>query len=375
MLQPIRKSRWTPRWWLRSTTARAAVIPATLAGTLMGTLMCTLGCSETTASGAQSSQLYWKLSLNHHAITVTDSAPYDTITLVATPRTALGAAISTTNPVSYTIRSPGVSVTNGVLRGTAPASQVWVIATMTVDGLTLLDSAVINVTSHTAPVQTLKSLSIQPAPGDSAKVGVTLSYYVNQQVLDVTDAPINNPLVAFSSSDTTIATIDPTGSVTTYRQGQVMLYGETTMYGVTKTDSLLLTVGLPVVAVEAVVSRTPFGSPTMQSYFAPETLAIGVGGYVIWSNTSGQPVDLVFDTPSAAKAVSSSTAFYGAVIGILFGDVAITDSGNVSAFSPADPTGASGETGNRARYFPTAGSYPYHSALYGTTGVIVVQPE
>jgi hypothetical protein len=47
-------------------------------------------------------------------------------------------------------------------------------------------------------------------------------------------------------------------------------------------------------------------------------------------------------------------------------------SGNIAAFAPLDSTSARDGVGVRIRYFPQLGTVNYHSALYGTTGTVVV---
>lgn len=40
------------------------------------------------------SRLFWELGLNHHAVNLLANAPYDTVQLVATPRTVNGDALT-----------------------------------------------------------------------------------------------------------------------------------------------------------------------------------------------------------------------------------------------------------------------------------------
>jgi hypothetical protein len=119
--------------------------------------------------------------------------------------------------------------------------------------------------------------------------------------------------------------------------------------------------------------------------FWPQTVTVGVGAQVAWSNPSfTDSLDVVFDDPSN---VDSSASFYGAYSG----------SGNIPAWvnDTIDTSGIALQMkqayinwfgadlaglftfiqGAQYRYraFPVAGTYRYHSERYGATGTIVVR--
>src|SRR5690348_7928741 len=113
--------------------------------------------------------LYWALTLDHHAVTLATTSPYDTSRLTATPRDPSGAPLSV--PIAVTYQSTdlahvGVSP-EGVLQAVAPASQIQVIATLSLGNVTHVDTAVVNVTTDSAP-PVLTTFSIHPVPPDSA---------------------------------------------------------------------------------------------------------------------------------------------------------------------------------------------------------------
>ena len=157
----------------------------------------------------------------------------------------------------------------------------------------------------------------------------------------------------FSSSDPTVATVDPVmGFVTGLRPGTVKIRASTMAYGVRLRDSLELTITDPIIGAVNAVERTPVGSTTPVLVFDPQTLTVGVGATVFFETTSTLTTDVVFDDPTN---VTESPLFPSGV-------------GNIPPFH-ADP----GSLAGAARAFFTPGTYTYHSTLYDTHGTIIVQ--
>lgn len=345
-------------------------------GALAALMVVGVACSSDSTTSTQPSldRSYWQLALNHHAVTLSLTAPYDTTQLVATPKTVSGSAITGQPMATFTTSDANtVSVSStGVLTAHQVGAGVTVVAKLTIGALTLTDTAIVNVNNVPSPPPVLTTLSIHPAEGDSAKVAAGFFGYLAPTVLDANGNPLSNVAVRVWSTDTTRLIIDQYGDLTGVGPGQVMVYAEAMAYGVAKIDSLEYTVGQPIFATEVILARTPTNSLTPLSYFSPTALTVGVGAHVIWLNYSKQPVDIVFDTPSAAQAVSDAYADIFAALYGLNQPGNPNSGGNMPSFAPVDSTNGGDGVGVRIRWFTQAGTYTYHSTLYNTTGSIVV---
>lgn len=333
------------------------------------------GCSDSSSPNQPSAdRVYWQLTLDHRAVTLSLTPPYDTLQLTAIPQTVSGSPITGQPAATFTVSDPSiVSIsTTGLLTALKAGTSVTVVAKLTIGTLTLSDTAIVNVNDVPSPPPVITTLSIQPAEGDSAKVAAGFSAFLSPVVLDANGSPLFDVAVWLWSSDTTVVTIDAFGDITGQQPGHATLYAQATAYGVTKIDSLRYTVGQPIFAFEPILARTPKNSLTPVSYFSPATLTLGVGGHVIWLNQSKQPVDIVFDNPAAAQAVGDAYVDIFAYLYGLNGPDNPNAAGNIPAFAPVDSTSGGDGTGVRIRWFPQAGTYTYHSTLYNTTGSIVV---
>jgi hypothetical protein len=344
---------------------------------LVGLTACAMSCTEVPPPSAPvaNDAMYWTLRFNHHAITMGSTAPYDTITLTATPRNAQGQPIPTTAKPVYTVSDPTTLAINakGVLTALQPNPGLNVVASLTIGRVTLTDTALINVNVVTPPVPVLASLSIHPVPGlDSANANAGMFSNLYSFVVDTKGDTLSNILVYWQSSDSSVATTDQFGDIFAYVPGQTTMYAEATVYGVSKSDSVTFTVDQPFLSNYLVSSRVPTGSTKPVSYFASASVTVAPFGFVVWNNASGQPIDVVFDDPSAAQAVPPTwdpvfEAFYN-----LDSPNNPNLGGNIAAFATQDSTSGADGVGLRIRYFPIAGTYHFHSALYGTTGAVVV---
>jgi plastocyanin len=310
--------------------------------------------------------LYWALTLNHHAVALSTVAPWDTVRLVATPRNAEGAALAGLPEVTFRTSDTGtVSVSqDGLLTALATATDVRVIASLTVGGLTLEDTAVIEVTDAAPPPAPL-TYAIQLSVGDSAVLPVASAFagtgtkLLGIAATDGTGAPVAGIPVYFTSSDPTIATVDRSaGLVVAVRPGRVTIHAVSTAYGVSMSDSLALTITPPSSRIVYVFPRTPVGSTTPVSSFDPGEVTLAAGGEIFWQNDSGQAVDIVFDDPSQVREASELPDGSGG--------------GNITNL-PGDSTALANGLIYAGRSFPIPGAYSYHSERYGTSGKIVVQ--
>jgi hypothetical protein len=148
--------------------------------------------------------------------------------------------------------------------------------------------------------------------------------------------------------------------VTGRNPGRIMLHASTLAYGVAVQDSLAFVIGWPTTYLYAIYTKYKTGTRTPVKYFAGDTITIGVGGNVLWINTSDTiKVDITFDDPAAASPPTGSFALFAG-----------SDSGNIPPFAQNDQFGL--YPGYAARSFARPGKYPFHSTLFGTGGVIVV---
>src|SRR5690349_9594539 len=105
-------------------------------------LVSSVGCQgdhlTPTTALVDPAELYWSLELSHHAVTLSTTAPYDTLTVAATPKNYAGESLAGT-PVYTTTDPRAVVVTpTGVLIAVAPTvpfQPVVVYATMTIGNL------------------------------------------------------------------------------------------------------------------------------------------------------------------------------------------------------------------------------------------------
>ena len=354
------------RWWARVRPRLALAV--VLSGVVGGGL---IGCGSDSSGVAGPRQLYWALHFNWPAVNLALSDPrFDTAQLVATPVTPTGVPIVGAGPVQYRAVDSNVTVSpTGLVTAHYPVSQTYVVASLTVNGATHTDTAWIQVTQDPVLVSPLATLSIQPHPGDLDSTRVALGYQRKLNRLrgkipvyatdslgnDLCDPRAGCPfLVAFGSSDPLVATLDPTGRLSTVDVGHVTFTVSALVYGVGKRDTLPFTVGYPLSGGSVLVY--PNGTtPPISPLLPLSTTTIGVGGFVgIADNRTNEAmeVSLPYATPVVHRIFSSKTQ--------------LTD------------TVAAGGGGNDdiVVQFDSAGTYTFHLKLLesGTTatGTVVV---
>jgi plastocyanin len=310
---------------------------------------------------ADPSALYWALTLDRRAITISTVAPYDTIRLAATPYNALGDAIADAPAITYRSTDPErIQVDSaGLVHALETGFGIQVIASLTLGPLTHADTATINVTNVSSP-PVLDTFSIHPVPPDSAVwFANALSFTdfygpkpVPYVALDTNGAPVPNLVVEYRSSDTTIATVDQFGLLLGVRPGIVKVTATTTAYGITKADTVPYAITMPTGQVVFIQKTTTPGAPPIM--FTPSQVTIAVGGRIIWFNTTGSNADVTFDDPT--NVAEDFMCGCG--------------SGNIPAFG--DTTGV-GFSFPQYRIFTAAGRYPYHDTITGASGEIVVE--
>lgn len=297
----------------------------------------------------------WSMELNHKAIVMSTQAPYDTIKLTPKVYNIRGEEIEYGGAITYTSNGPQVEVaSDGTLLAKGTITNLRVIASTTDHNVTLTDTAMITVIG-TSPTVKMNSFSIQQPSGDSAKVAMS-SFGVNRTkslaatVLDADEKPISPVSVFYKVSDPSIASINrSTGMLTTNTMGDVMVYAYTTIFGVSKMDSLKVTVGPPLLNYVTVLGRV-MNSDTVTS-FAADSILIGVGGTVRWTNASRRIVNVVFEDSLKVSGVTP------------------LETGNIPAWGPV----GTDTFPVRQRVFNAPGVFKYKSSVSGGSGVVVVK--
>jgi hypothetical protein len=342
---------------------------------------------------------YWALQLNHHAITLSLTAPSNQVQLQATPLTTRGDTIPTTVKVRYTSNDSSVIVdSTGLLTARLEQIGVKVIASLTIPNgygqvLTLADTAVVNVNAVPAPIPTVTALQIM-TPGDSATFSPVFGMTgLTVTAMDASNTPLTNVNVFCRSSDRNV--VDFGQGVIGLQQGtlnsfQVNSYSylpgvttitcSATIYGVSRADSIPIRMGMPL------YSKLTLDAVLVVSGKAPVVVSstvvkIGVGGIIQWDNRSKQQVDLVFDDSTALQSVPLSEGVLGSgILGFPCGASAQakrscplpSGAGNL-LLPPNTSRGLTDGKGRDFRRFPVAGTYPYHSTTFPTiTGTIIV---
>lgn len=356
-----------------------------------GLTLCSLGCASDTTGPAPLNPVhgYWQLTLNHHAITLALTPPYNMLQLVATPSTAAGTPLADSGVTTWTTSDTSVQVSpTGLLTAIAPATGVTLTVSRTIGTVTNTDMAVVNV-NDTTSVPHFATLTLQQSLSTRLDTLYLDIYGIRGFVPAALDPNGDTiPNVVFSIISATPSVLSSGGQLT-FSQGAEQQFGgnayghalmiaEATVYGIRRVDSLPVTVGWLHNALVGVHAQTPAGSRTPIGVFVPSEDTVAVGGTVLWKNElpGHALVDVVFDAPTAVQPADSATFLDGfaSTFGLVF---PTQGGGNIPAFAPLDTGSLQGQDtlGVRARRFPTAGTYHYHSGLYGTSGVVHVLPE
>jgi hypothetical protein len=358
-----------------------------LATALSGIALCSLalaGCSDGSGVSGLSTNPYVTLQLNVRSAVMSTVAPYNTLQLTATPYLASGAVANDSIVATFKTKDTTLSITpDGLVTAHTKTPSTWIAVSLRdpARNITHIDTLFVTVTDQ-VPTSPMVTFSIHRPPGDSAKVAiydaaVGLFQDTVRVAASAEDGTDLQPVlrVRYLVSDSAIATINPaSGVVTGMRPGEVVIWATTTYYGVTKTDSMRMTIGNPVSAT--VYSEIRPSATVAGEYvrvFNPSTITIGVGGTILFSQAirlDGPDIgtDVVFDDPSAAQPSTLPVSWLDTGTGNIGPLPSLTLNG---AFNP-DCFVSFSYCAGATRSFPVAGTYHYHSALYGTSGTIVV---
>lgn len=369
-----------------------------------------VGCSGD-QTGPAAAPYVRQMTLDRHAITLALNKPgYDTAQLNPRLHTSLGAPLPAGVSVQYSVSPAGdTSVlisANGLVTAHAPTTGTLVIAKVVVDGNTILDTATFTVNdlgSASVPQNPHLVFALpdgvspilrcdQPQPL-TAGLGVTIT----PVFLDASDDTLTNVAVSFGSSDSSRALVTsqpvfdpvlgiPIGVSVVLKQvcqslGPAWVYATATVYGKTVTDSILLTLRPPSLALIGIVGATSGWSgpgPTFANvpgFIGSKNTEVKVeaGASVVWFNISGTSADIVFDTPDAVQPTVDPTPdlFF-----FFYSLPPSGEGGNIPAFTTDTTGGTVYQPDNfRVRYFPTPGTYHFHMSQWpAATGSVVVLP-
>jgi hypothetical protein len=180
--------------------------------------------------------------------------------------------------------------------------QTAVVASLTVGGVTHVDTAFIKVTATRAFALATLSIQLRPGDLDSAKVaylqplkvqgrnGNLPVYATDSTGTEQCDLFAGCPfLIDFTSSNPAVAVLGQNGNLTLNDIGKATLHASALVYGVSRTDSLVFTAGYPIrnlMDIKPDVNGAP--------WLSRSSLTVGVGGRVNYSNTLAQPVEMVW---------------------------------------------------------------------------------
>jgi hypothetical protein len=186
---------------------------------------------------------------------------------------------------------------------------------------------------------------------------------------DTVENIANTLLIALETSDRFTAGVSKSGQITEIDTGHVTFTASAWAYGVVLRDSLRFTISWPLAQFQAVNQITPVGSLNSILTFSRPVISINVGGVIVWSNGSSQPIDIIFDNPADVQS--------GCFLPGLLPFPCPSGAGDIPPFY-LDPTHTDTSlfaAGTVIRSFPVAGTYRYHSSLFpSASGVIDVEP-
>ncbi len=322
-------------------------------------------------------QFFAALTFEHHAINLATEAPYDTVTLVATPLMGDGSIVP--GELTYRVSDSSLRIAGRVLKAERPVARAVVYVTLTHGTTTRTDSAIVSVSAG-APNR-LRDFGLRVPAGDSAKTAVGPSGGTKLIPLlreSESGANLSAMLVSLTSSDTTVARIIQSGDsvqIQTERPGRVVLYASTFAFGTAWRDSLVFTSGWPLWIWLPTLERLTAGSLTKKLDFAFQDITVGVGGCVTWQNLSETiDLDVQFDDSLKVSAPSGHSSCAQLTMDPSVG-------GNIAPFRAIPYDGIpehyliSYFSRLAVRVFSVPGVFRYRSTLHGTGGIVRVCDE
>lgn len=334
--------------------------------------LCTLmlvGCGEIKRATpfepvTDGSKLFGALTLDHRAINLSTTAPYDTIRLTAIPRNMRGEPLEgLPAPTFRSADTVSVWVTeDGLVQARRATSGVAVIAELvTGDNVRHADTAIVKVSAAATPPQ-LASFAITfdtpelaewPITAESGQLAelffllAGLPSPVSRMVTVTARDDIGNPVLGLEID---YISLDPDKVIVNRRTGVVekvigppgeaKVLARTTAYGTVFADTATVTILGPVIQ-SYFIQQAPDGSPL---WFFTD-LIIRPGGYVAWyySYAGGAPLGITFDDATGVEASPELCATLGVFMAPHFceagniapyqGDVLLFDSTRIRQFN------------------------------------------
>jgi len=361
----------------RSRPTRPARRRAAELACLGGLILALAGCDDLQPTATYEmitdpARIYASITLDHRAVTMALTPPYNTAKLTATVRNGKGEPMSgMPAPTFRSSDSTRVWVSpTGELEARSTGGGILIIAEMTSpENIYHADTAIVNVTALANPPQLttfridrenvdplawglLASNSVEPW-FILALFGVIPFPEVTVQALDQNGVPITGLSIDYRSLRPEVAVVDRvSGQVTSggfipipglLKPGKVEIVASTLSYGVAKADTAEFAVTYP--AVQGVyVELGPDGVPRL----SPDEVIVVKNGFVGWVNSITDAVEIVFDNPAQ---VGEAT-----VVCMIFGPD-FCGGGDIAPFT-GTPILEGPET-LRYRHFPTAGTYTF----------------
>lgn len=271
----------------------------------------------------QKDEFYWELKADHRAVLLSMTQPYNSLQLTVKPYNVEGGELSldTLHEAPQTIWESAdtlaVRVSQaGMITAEKVASRVNVYATMTIGDVTHRDTIWVGVTPTAS--STLDSFVVSaPVGKNTVAAGGILALsarakLANGQILEgvpVSYRSSNRWLADFKGAPGVLSGIAPVDSI--------YAYGTTTVYGVTRRDSVFLYTGLPLRVLTRVMTLEAQVSNNRKLIYVPRIMdpPSAPGSSFLWNNNSGVApknavgfpaggivVDIIFDHPEFAEA-------------------------------------------------------------------------
>lgn len=290
-----------------------------------GLIASVLGCYDYAViqPTTRTDEFYWELKADHRAVLLSMTPPYNSLQLTAKPYNVEGGeiAIDTLPEAPQTVwesaDTSAVRVSQtGLITAAKVASRINVYVTMKIGDVTHLDTIWVGVTP-TAP-STLDSFVVSaPVGKNTVAAGRTLTLSVRAKLANaqlVTGVPVsyrvnNRWLADFKGAPGVLSGLVPDDSI--------VVYATTTVYGVTRRDSVFLFTGFPLQIFAKVMILEAQVSKSRDIVYIPRMMdpPSGPGSSFAWYNNSGVApknavgfpaggtiVDIIFDHPEFAEA-------------------------------------------------------------------------
>jgi len=315
------------------------------------------GCNVEGTVLTDPAQVLAVVRMNVRAVTVANITGANTVQLAVTAYRGTDEPIPDVVPV-YSVSDNALHVTpQGLVTGVKATTNSYVVGQVSHGGVTHTDTTWISVINTTtpAPLATFRiAMPENVAAGTSERITVT--------AIDANGVNRSAQIpVAFTTSEARTASVDRYGDLTGITpERTVTVYARTMVHGVSYTDSLLIRISYPLAGqIFVAPRRTATGKLVLE--FVPNTIQISAGASVIFCNcledvSNIQPIDVVFETPDAVQPSPHP--------------LIPTGPGNIPPFARSEENPL---TVMQIRLFPKPGTYRFHSAMYGTTGTLIVR--